>query len=38
MDIRNVTVVGNVVSWMKVKTDHPPELIKDTVHSCKNVL
>jgi len=38
MDIKTpVAVVGNVVSWVKVKTDHPPELIKDAVHSCKNV-
>jgi len=32
-----VAVVGNVISWMKVKTDHPPELIKSAVYSCKNV-
>lgn len=32
-----VAVLGKVVSWMKIKTDHHPELIKNAVLSCKSV-
>jgi len=32
-----VAVVGNIVLWMKLKTNHSPELIKSAVYSCKSV-
>lgn len=32
-----VAILGKVVSWMKVRTEHSPELLSDAVRSCTDV-